>query len=120
MNDETSGDKPTENHGPVDPEVVRRAKEEANDTSRSAQRERIDPDAPERGVFFAEEDAPEPNEPGKRPASAALGQADGSRRKRKQGCPSQRAKKAGARSRVRRLGRPGRSRRSSVQSERLS
>jgi hypothetical protein len=66
MNDENAH--PTENPGPVDPEMVRRAKQaqqpssdQPNDPKEPAE---IDPDSPARAVLFPDEDPPEPNEPG--------------------------------------------------------
>jgi hypothetical protein len=66
MNNEN--DHPTENTGPVDPDVVRKAKEAQQPSSdrskESKETSEIDPDSPARAVLFPDEDAPEPNEPG--------------------------------------------------------
>jgi hypothetical protein len=66
MNDENPH--PTENPGPVDPEVVRKAKQAQQPSSdrreESKEPPEIDPDSPARAVLFPDEDAPEPNEPG--------------------------------------------------------
>jgi hypothetical protein len=58
------------NTGPVDPEMVKRAREAAatRDNPRTPPEvppDGIDPDAPARGVLFpGDDDIPEPNEPG--------------------------------------------------------
>jgi hypothetical protein len=66
MNDEN--DHPTDNPGPIDPEVVRKAKQAQQPSSDRAKESEeppeIDPDSPARAVLFPDEDAPEPNEPG--------------------------------------------------------
>ncbi len=68
---------PARNTGPVDPDVLAKAKAatkpdpgsgKSGDTNRGSvhdsEEDQVDPDAPARGVLFPDEDAPEPNEPG--------------------------------------------------------
>jgi hypothetical protein len=67
---------PARNTGPVDPDVLAKAKTakpdpgsgKGGDNNRGSvhdsEEDQVDHDAPARGALFPDEDAPEPNEPG--------------------------------------------------------